>query len=116
MKIRAARQSDIVEFHGHALPHGARAWVAEDDGKIVAVAGYYITGPKMVWSEIKDEMRDYPVSIFRFARFLMGQLPPGLWACLASKNEAGSERLLQRLGWTHARSTESGEVYLWARQ
>lgn len=90
-------------------PKSARAWVAELDGRVIAVAGYYIDGgAAVVFSDMKDEMYDFPVTIVREARAFMARLPVPA-ACSASPRVRGAGRFLRRLGWQHLR----GNVFVW---
>lgn len=94
----------------------ARAWVADLGGEPIAIAGFYLDGGVVhVFSDMKDEMRRFPVTIMRAAISLMGWISAsGLPAeCVADEEEANSRSFLERLGWAHVGANEYGEVYQW---
>lgn len=102
-----------MAFYGSPLPVSARAWVAELDGEVIGIAGYYLKGgAALVFSDMTDAMRAYPVTIMREAKRVMAEIRvPAV--CIASSERKGSARFLRRLGWTFARSTDEGEAYAW---
>lgn len=93
-----------------------RAWVAELDGEPIGIAGYYlIAGRAMVFSDMRDEMKRFPVLIMKLAIEFMGSIQStGLpLVCTASTKIPNAEKFLQRLGWLHVGPSEAGEVYTW---
>ena len=100
-------------FYGHDLPFSARAWVAEVDGEVIGIAGYYLRGgAALVFSDMREAMKAYPVTIMREARRLMARIKvPAV--CIADPDLPGSGRFLERLGWRFDRRTEEGDQYTW---
>ena len=114
--VRAARPSDFEKIYDRAPPVSMRAWVAELDGEVIGMAGHYLEqGCVMVFSTMKDKMRDFPITIMRASREFMTTLAKsGLPAmCVASSDECNACAFLERLGWVHAGTSEDGEVYTW---
>jgi hypothetical protein len=114
--VRTARPSDFQEIYDRPAPVSMRAWSAELDGEVLGMAGYYIaSGQIMVFSTMKDRMRDFPVTIMRASRRFMASLKeaklPAI--CVASPDEGNSCAFLERLGWSHAGTGDEGEVYTW---
>ena len=105
---RPATKADIETFFGKAPPFSVRARVLERGGEVVGVAGYYMAGGfAIVFSDIKGKIPS--MTIWREAVALLESLKvPAI--CVAQE---GSEKLLERLGWKHASSSENGEVYTW---
>ncbi|MFK7942303.1 MAG: hypothetical protein AB8B85_05220 [Paracoccaceae bacterium] len=90
--------------------------MADLNGEVIGMAGHYMQGDMvMVFSTMKDKMREFPVTIMRSSRLFMSSLiKAGLPAiCVASPDEENSCAFLERLGWVHAGSGEEGEVYTW---
>ena len=86
-----------------------RARVIEQDGEVVAVAGYYRAGAVMaMFSDVKVQLPK--MTIWREAKAMMEgfNLPA---YCLAANSSAA--KFLQRLGWTHYATTDEGEFYVW---
>lgn len=111
--VRAARPADFEAFYGRSPPYTMRAWVAELDGEVIGIAGYYMRqGWVQAFSDMNDAMRQYPGTIMREARRFMARLKsPAL--CIASCSEKNAARFLGYLGWRHVGTSEEGEVYAW---
>jgi hypothetical protein len=72
MIIRDADSAALRQFYGY-VPR-CRAWVAEEDGRIVAVAGYKVqNGAVRVFADLNDEIRRHPVKMVRCGRKLMAE-------------------------------------------
>lgn len=86
---------DVADFYG-SIPMSMRATVAELDGRVVGIAGYYMAqGVAFVFSDCKAELPK--MTIWREAvKYMQGLTIPAI--CVASE---GSERFLERLGWKH---------------
>lgn len=108
IRTRWATAADIPDLAGR---HTIRARVAEQDGRIVAVLGYYVQdGIARVFSEVREPLPK--MTIWREAAAMMARIKvPAV--CLADRDHPGSCRLLERLGWQHAGTTPEGEVYAW---
>lgn len=100
-------------FYGEAPARSFRARVAEMDGEIVGLVGWYVErGRAYVFSEVREPLRRFPRVIWREARTVMDAMRvPAV--CVADKDEPGAERMLRRLGWRHVGSTRDGEAYAW---
>lgn len=111
--VRPARAADFRAFYGRALPRSGRAWVAELDGKVIGLAGYYLMGGRaFVFSDMDEAMARYPVTIMREARRLMAGLRlPAL--CIADPARETSGRFLERLGWRLVGPGDEGDIYAW---
>ncbi len=97
--FRPATKADMAEFYDEAPTGSVRAWVADLDGKVIGIAGCVYVGDKVVaFSAMKEEMRAFPVTIMRAARFIAKKLPPGAVA-KAYDQEKHSAKLLERLGF-----------------
>lgn len=113
-RVRAARPADFEAFYGRRLPYTARAWVAELDGEVIGIAGWYrrADGYALAFSDMTDAMRMWPGMIMREAKRFMGALS-GPAVCVANCNEEGAARFLSHLGWRKVGVCEDGEVYAW---
>jgi hypothetical protein len=115
--IRPATAADLERFYGAPPARTMRAWVAVLDGEPLAVAGiaYQSIGqPPYLFSDLKPEMRRHRKAIVRGARQMLAAVArPGL---MAIAGEAGSPRLLTRLGFVHVGTTPQGEIYQWQKQ
>lgn len=92
----------MVHLYDGALPFSIRATVAELNGEVVGIAGYYMAqGVAFVFSESRAELPK--MTIWREAvKYMNGLNVPAI--CVAS---VGAERFLERLGWRHL----SGDIY-----
>lgn len=94
-KTRPATAADIHDYFGKSAPKTVRAWVLTVDGKVVGVAGYYISaGNAVVFSDIKDGIPK--MTVWRAAVEFMESLNLPV-ICEGSE---GSKSFLERLGWT----------------
>lgn len=116
-ELRLATAADVEAFYGRAPEHTMRGYVVMLGNRPVALGGIvYRFGALCAFSEMKDELRPYKVSIVRFARKI-GEILNGVpGMAVASPSEPGSERLLRRLGFEHVGSSNEGEVYRWPVQ
>lgn len=107
-RSRPARASDMSEMFGKPHPATLRAWSLEADGRVVAMAGYFMSeGKAVVFSDIKEDVPK--MTIWREAKRFMERLKvPSV--CVAT-DESGP--FLERLGWVFVGHSEDGEVYTW---
>lgn len=98
----------MIEMFGKPYSATLRAWSLEADGKVVAMAGYFMSaGKAVVFSDIKEDVPK--MTIWREAKRFMDQLNvPSV--CLA-EDEAGP--FLERLGWVFEGHSQDGGVYTW---
>lgn len=108
MRSRPATAADVAGLFDEPVPMTIRARVLEQDGKPVAIAGYFLNGGKAVmFSDVKGAIPK--MTIWREAKAMMAGLKlPAI--CVA---ECGSGAFLERLGWSLAGNSADGEVYTW---
>ena len=113
--IRPATAADLAVFYGAIPGRSVRALVAELAGKPIAIAGiaYQQDGaPPYLFSDMKPEMRRFPVAIIKGAREMLKRLArPGL-AAVADPSKPNAGRVLASLGFVHVASGPQGEIYL----
>jgi len=95
-KIRYAQPRDNVSF-----PVSCRAWVAEDNGKILAEFGVYQLNGRWCFAGITDEMKATPVRLVRLARaWLSDQTKSEYLFAAADPDIPGSDRFLEVIGFS----------------
>ena len=83
MIIRTATRKDFIDFYERAPPMTMRAWVADDNGELLGIGGYYLQGGHAVtFTDHREQMtkRDRVKS----GHFLVNQLKKlriGVIAC-----------------------------------
>lgn len=115
-EIRPATAADLVAYYGGPLPWTVRAWVADLGGDILGVVGMRpVYGATLVFSDIREDMRRYPVLIYRVARWAMEKAAErGLPVmCLEDRQEETAPAFLTRLGWELAAENHEGRAYIW---
>lgn len=97
--IREATEADFRQFYGK-IPWTFRAYVVEIDGQIMGIGGVYYDGESIIaFSSIRPELKRHKVTILKGARKVMGLVNGRACLAIASKDHAGSERLLEHLGF-----------------
>ena len=113
-EIRWATAADLDRFYGERVPMTVRARVAELEGEIIAVFGWRMVGGRaLVFSELSEAARRFPMSIVRETRKLMSELGSVPAICIADPGEPTAAKFLRVLGWQHGHSSDEGEVYKW---
>lgn len=116
--IRGINTEDILSFNnGELYKESLRGLTAEIDGRPVAIAGILHTSPLQVFSTMRDEMRQYPVSIMKMAvalKSIMKTYECDLLA-IADENESNSDAFLQRLGFVFIGENDNGRFYKWVQ-
>ena len=114
-KLRNATVDDYEAFYGERPKHSIRALVAELDGKVVGIGGILYSTPILAFSEMREELRGYPLFIMKSAKKLAKMMDKyGQYAiAVACPNEKNSQKLLEHLGFTKISSTDEQEVYQW---
>ena len=113
-ELKQAVAADVREFYGHSPKYTMRAYMAFLDGKPVALGGItYNLGMPCAFAEIRDEFRPYKVSIMKFAGKIHDLIGNGPCMALASPKIAGSNRLIEWLGFEFVVTTQYGDVYKW---
>ncbi len=114
--LRNATIEDYETFYGHKPKVTIRAVVAELDGKVVGIGGIaYYKNQMVAFSEIRDDLRKYPVFIMKAAKRIAKLLDKhGKSAvAIACPKEGNSQAMLERVGFTKISSTEEQETYQW---
>lgn len=119
-KIRNATAADLDEFYGDNRPRvSQRAIVVELDGKIVGIAALnYFDNQMTAVSEMRDELKAYPVTIMKAAkRFaeILNKHGAGVLA-VASNDIPRSAQFLERVGFEYIGTISDGRVYRWRIQ
>lgn len=119
VKIRNITRADIHQFNdGEDFAKSLRGIAVERDGEVLAIAGVLHTNPPQVFSNMTDDMRNYPVMIMKTAKRLLRILKlydVDLYAW-ASNEERDSESFLSHLGFEYAGTNDDGRYFKWQRQ
>lgn len=103
----------IRQQYGDRPTPRMQAWVVKDEDKVLAVAGLAFRGHALeLFSDIRPEMKRYPVTLVRVARAIMRraqELNRPTFA-IRDPDEPTSDALLRRLGFVE---TEQEGVYRW---
>jgi N-acetylglutamate synthase-like GNAT family acetyltransferase len=116
MNFRPATLDDLIAFNGRRPEMTMRAFVAEEDGKVLATGGtYYSGGSMVVFCDLGDEIRKSPKSILKGAKYVMEKVRQmGVpVVALCSKTEPTAPGFLNHLGFEFARATDQGDLYQW---
>lgn len=104
MNIRYATEQDLRQWFNGTLPATMRAMVAEDDGRLLGLAGVAFNDDHaQVFSNLKPEMRANRMAVGRLAvkaRRMVDEVAGPLWA-LCSANEPTAPGLLTWGGFKH---------------
>lgn len=112
VKRRNATRSDLIAIYGRLPSETVYAQVWEVDGRIAAIAGYWMyDGDQVVFSDIVEGVEAPAITIFRQAMAWLQDRITGTALCTAKDERA--EKFLSRLGWLHLGPSEYGEVYGW---
>ena len=109
LNYRPATREDILLFYPDQT-HTFKAWVVENDEKVLGVGGVYYAGDYIVaFSRSEPELDKYPLAKARGLKKIMEIV--GDKSCLAIADERfpGSTKLLERIGFKHI----EGRVYQW---
>lgn len=116
-ELRLATAADVEAFYGHKPESTMRGYVAMLDGRPVGIGGItYKCGVLCAFSEIRDELRPYKVSIMKFGRKIVQLFGDAPGMAVASRDEPGSERFLTALGFEHVATLDEGELYRWPQR
>lgn len=114
--IRGINTNDVLSFNnGELYKESMRGLTAEINGRPVAIAGILHTTPLQVFSTMRDEMRQYPVSIMKMAKSLTGIMKDydSDLLAIANEKESNSDAFLQRLGFVFIGENDNGRFYKW---
>ncbi len=118
MIIRPATRDDIIEMCGGTFAENIWAMVAEDEGKVLALAGVRYSNPTMCFGNIKPEMKKSPRTIIKLARMVtkvVDESDMPVYA-IADKDEPTAPRFLEHVGFDYLMSSRNGEIYKWHQQ
>ena len=116
LELRPSTKADIVSLYGGRHKRSMKAITAVLDGAPVGIAGiYFDRGRVVAFSEIKEELRRYPIAIYKAARIVREMIikmnVPVI--AIASPSVDGAGELLHHLGFDHIDTSKAGEVYQW---
>ena len=117
--MRPATQADLEAFYEGAIPMTMRAFVVEVDGKVAGVWGVYDDqGRTVAFSQMRAELRDRKLLIFKCAKFLRDVIRETKETVLAiaSVKEPNSGRFLERFGFEFVSHTAAGPLYVFRRE
>lgn len=118
-ELRNITAEDYEALYGERPKVSIRGVAAELDGKVIGVAGIaYLPGQIMVFSDIRDELKQYPVFLMKAGRRFAKMLNKyGRYAvATACPKEKNSAEFLKHIGFTKIGSTSDEEVYQWLQQ
>lgn len=111
LKYRPATRQDIDSFYPN-LKHTFKAYVVENDKKVLGIGGIYYEGDFIiVFSRFDPELKKYPLAMARGAKKVMEIVGGKTCLAIADENIPESENLLRRLGFRHI----EGRVYKWTQ-
>jgi len=116
VKIRPATREDFMAFHGETWPRTCRAWAAEADGQLVALAGYALEPGYTYAFSVMKENHGLPTRlILREARRLFAEMQKHRLPLVARANpelpRAG--KFLRSLGFRLLQPSLEGDIYQW---
>lgn len=117
MIVRQATREDIAAFSDMANKPTILAWVGEDEGKVVGIAGFaYSRGRWFGFCDLRPEARKYKMTIARAAiRAMREARARGIRYVYAQPDpeELGAKRWLTSLGFSADHRTPS--LYRWGK-
>lgn len=111
--IRPLQRTDLSEFYNE-VPRSVRGLAVELDGRTVAVAGVMMNSPLLAFSFLRDELREYPVTIMKTGKKfkeIMAKYKSDIYA-EADPEEKNSQAFLTRLGFERIEE----EMFVWRNQ
>lgn len=93
--------------------------MVELGGEVVGIAGLSYHDEQMTaFSRMDDSLKAYPVTIMKVGKEIVDLIKKhgrNVMA-IASVDEPGSDKFLERLGFVFVGETEQGRVYQWVQQ
>ena len=112
LRYRPATRLDIQLFYPN-LTHTFRAWVVENEDRVLGVGGVYYDGDFIiVFSRSEPELDKYPLAKARGLKKIMEIVGDKTCLAIADEKFPGSTKLLERIGFKHI----EGRVYKWTPQ
>lgn len=117
MNIRAATAQDFVEHFKQPSQRTVRAWVVEENGRVLGIGGFYLdAGRAVMFAEIANDARtrcQWPArAMLTSARHVLQQaMKTGMPIyAVADPSVENSVKLLERIGFVQGYK----ETYVWA--
>lgn len=111
LNYRPATRQDIDFFYPD-LKHTFKAWVVENEEKVLGIGGvYYDGGFIIVFSRFDPELDKYPLAKARGLKKIMEIVGGKTCLAIADEKFPGSTKLLERIGFKHV----DGRVYKWTQ-
>mgnify|MGYP001597580952 FL=1 len=112
LRYRPATRQDITHFYPD-LKHTFRAWVVENEDKVLGIGGVYYDGDFIiVFSRFEPELEKYPLAKARGVKKIMEIVGDRTCLAIADEKFPESAKLLERIGFKHI----EGRVYKWTTQ
>lgn len=115
MNIRPATADDCKRFWGSETPVSMRAFVAEQDGVVMAVAGLaFMSSGIMAFSDQSPEMPPHAMTAMRMAKKIIGVMQDikSPVYCTADKTKPNACSFLERIGFTPL----GNRNYIWSKK
>lgn len=115
MKIRPATADDCKSFWGSDTPVSMRAFVAEQDGVVKAVAGLaFMPSSIVAFSDQSSEMPPHSMTAMRMARKIIGVMKDikSPVYCVADKTKPNACSFLEHIGFTPL----GDRNYIWSKK
>ncbi len=120
VKVRYATADDLDQFYGQERPTlSVRGVVADRDGEILGVIGLaYQDNEMQAFSSMKEDMRQYPMTIMRAVskfKTILKSYGANVLA-IANPDEKHSDKLLESVGFQFVEDIAEGRLYQWQTQ
>ncbi|MCH9835655.1 hypothetical protein K0U83_08315 [bacterium] len=111
--VRPATYEDIVRLDGQPPARTCRAMVAEEDGRVTGIWGFYTHNTRYVLfssfsPEFRRHKRNFVIAV-KSAREMIASQPPMPVIAVADPDIEGSDVLLTHMGFTQL----DGSLYQW---
>lgn len=119
VEIKPITKADILQINNNEpYTNSLRGLAVKRGDETLAIAGVMHSAHLQVFSEMTDEMRQYPIMIMKTAKRLlriMESYSQPLYA-IASVDEPTSESFLKHLGFEYLNQNEDGRYFIWHKQ
>ena len=101
LRYRPATRDDIRLFYPD-LKHTFRAWVVENEERVLGIGGVYYDGDFIiVFSRFEPELEKYPLAKARGVKKIMEIVGDKTCLAIADEKFPESTKLLERIGFKH---------------